>query len=384
MFARSIISELSSEWFQGKILMLIGPRQVGKTTLIESLLSTCPQDEVIRFSGDRAEDVEILSSRSFAKVESKLEEYRYIFIDEAQKIEYIGTMLKILVDTYKGQKQIFITGSSSFRILDMTEEALTGRKVVHYLYPLSLEEISINTGLHALDTRMEDILRYGLYPAVHNTKSEKNKQTTLLELASSYLYRDIIEFQDVKNATVIRNLLKILALRIGQEISLHDIGKHIWLDSRTVERYIDLLEKSYILWRLPPYYTNKEKEITKMHKIYFYDVGIRNALLENFQPLDTRNDIGALWENLMMVEKLKYNSYHHILSRMYFWRTRSGQEIDLIEERSGSIFATEIKWNKSKKNAPATFRALYPEYTWNSLQRENWYEAFPRKESLSS
>lgn len=283
-------------------------------------------------------------------------------------------MLKILVDTYRSEKQIFITGSSSFRLTQLTEEPLTGRKRVYHLYPLSLEELTKRDGLHDVQTHLSWFLRYGLYPAVINSSGEREKREVIKELSSSYLYQDILEFQDVKNATVIHNLLKILALRIGQEISLHDVGKHIGLDSRTVERYIDLLEKSYIIFRLPPYYTNKEKEITKMHKVYFYDVGIRNALLESFGPLDARSDIGHLWENFIIAERVKYIAYHSGSELRYFWRTRSGQEIDYIEEEDGQIYATEIKWSKSRKQAPDMFTTLYPKHVWRSVTRENWYQ----------
>lgn len=234
---------------------------------------------MIRWSGDDARDRELLMSEEFERVNNWIGQARYIFIDEAQKIPNIGNMLKLLIDRYKSTKQIIITGSSSFHILTQTSEPLTGRKIVYTLYPLTVGEMIDFSGQDNLRKNLENILLYGMYPDVRSRSTNDEKEVLLRELATSGLYRDILEFQNVRNSYTIEKLIKYLALQIGSEVSYHDIGKQLGMDSRTVERYVDLLEKSFIVYRLPPYFTNKQKELSKMPKIYFYDIGIRNAFL---------------------------------------------------------------------------------------------------------
>ncbi len=332
MFLRVLQKDIESYLFEGKIIILLGPRQVGKTTLIDTILSTRRDEGIVRWSGDNSLDREFLSENRIERMAPRIGDARYIFIDEAQKIENIGDILKQLVDTYKTTKQIIVTGSSSFHILDQTSEALTGRKVTFMLYPISLREYLLSEGPDLVLRTLEERLIYGMYPDILSTHDIIKKQRYLTELTNSSLYRDILEFQEIKNSASIDKLLRILALRIGSEISFSQIGALLSMDGRTIERYIDLLEKSYIIFRLPPYYTNKEKELSKMQKIYFYDLGIRNALLGNFHDLSLRDDVGKLWENFVIVERMKHRIYSGIFATQHFWRSYDQQEVDLIEE----------------------------------------------------
>lgn len=372
MFERILRDDIHSYFFDGKILMILGPRQVGKTTLVETLLEKNESEWVIRWSGDNIFDNELLSESRFERLSPHIGDARYIFIDEAQKIPNIWNTLKQLVDTYKKNKQIIITGSSSFHILDKTSEALTGRKITFLLFPISAKEYIDSKKPDIFLKNIESYLVYGMYPDILSTDDKKKKERYLTELTNSNLYRDILEFQEVKNSTSIQKLLRILALRIGSEISYSQIGSLLSMDGRTIERYIDLLEKSYIIFRLPPFFTNKEKELSKMHKIYFYDVGIRNALLWNFQDISVRDDIGKLWENYVIVERMKKRSYEQIHATSHFWRSYDQQEIDLIEESSEWLFWYECKWSQWKNpKPPALWKSLYPNAQFASINKEN-------------
>jgi uncharacterized protein len=276
-----------------------------------------------------------------------VEDSEIIAIDEAQKVESIGQTLKLLVDHYGKKKQIIATGSSAFNLLTKTNEPLTGRKRVFKLFPLSLNEVFKNK-LDYLQ-RFEEILRFGLYPEVVNNNTFKDKIQALNEITSSYLYKDLFEFQDIRNANVISDLLRLLAFQIGSEVSYTELSKKLDIDKKTVERYIDLLEKAYVIIRLPPFKNNKRRSIRKHNKIYFLDLGIRNAIINNFNELNFRDDIGHLFENLCIIERIKYNEYNRINSNQFFFRTYDGLEVDLIEEKDGKNFAYEFKINKSKK-----------------------------------
>lgn len=360
MFQRIIKQTILESFFKGEVIVLAGARQVGKTSLLEDIIQTEKlHDQVLFLNCDYIEEKDLLNQQKLEPLKRIIGDKKYIFIDEGQKVENIGNTLKMLVDFYKQEKQFLVTGSSSIHILDQTSEPLTGRKNVLHLYPIAVNEITNSIGELEFQKKLEEFLIFGTYPKVLTQISNEEKIRQLKELVSSNLYRDILEFQLIKNPSVLTKLLKALALQIGSEVSLHELGGLVGLDLRTVERYIDLLEKSYIIFRLPPYYTNKRIEISKMNKVYFYDIGIRNALINNFNTLENRDDLGKLFENFVITEKMKFRSYRKIYADQYFWRNYNQNEIDLIEEFEGKLHAYEIKWKKQKIAFPQIFQKSY-------------------------
>lgn len=373
MFDRTITPQIESVLWKGKIILILGPRQVGKTTLIENILTkhAAPTD-VVRFHWEYHEDYDLLNSLDFGRITTAIWDRKWIFIDEGQKIPNIGNALKILIDHYKNTRHIFVSGSSSIHLLSNTAEPLTWRKRVFTLYPLSFGEISAKYGIHETDRKREEYLTYGSYPSVINFENTTDKKQELLDLTSSALYRDILEFQSIRNPQLLTRLLKIIALQIGQEVSLSALGQEVGMDSRTVERYIDLLEKSFIIFRLPPYYTNKMKEITKMQKIYFYDIGIRNALLGQYTPMEDRWDTWSIWENYIISERKRAREYAQDDSREHFWRWKNQQEIDLIEDTGGKLSAIEIKIKEQKSKIPSEFASIYGDIPFREINRVNY------------
>lgn len=349
MYKRILRKILEKKLFCGKALVIVGPRQVGKTTLAEDLINNSEyKNNCLSFNCENYDEREKLTNVNLTFLKGLVEKKKIIFIDEGQKVETIGQTLKLLVDHYKTKKQIIVTGSSSLNLLDKTQEPLTGRKFVYRLYPLSLEEVHGKNDLLNLYKKLEEYLVFGLYPEVVKQDSFNEKIEILKELTSSYLYKDILEFQNIKSPDILMKLLKALALQVGSEVSYHEVSSIIGLDLRTVERYVDLLEKNFIIFRLPPYSINKRREISKMNKIYFYDLGIRNTLINNLNRLDSRSDTGKLFENFMIIERMKYREYHKIYGDQFFWRTYDGSEVDLIEERDGKLFGFELKWKEKK------------------------------------
>ena len=355
--------------------MLLGPRQVGKTTLCETILSqTTSENEIVRWTGDSITDRVLLSVNDLANLRTYTDNKKIIFIDEAQKIENIGNTLKLLVDFYKDTKQIIITGSSSINLIDNTAEPLTGRKSIFLMYPISMSEILLTHDRQALEGQRTDLMVFGSYPGVLQLGTREEKISLLKELANSSLYRDILEFQQVRNSDVIMRLLRLLAFQIGQEVSMNELATQLGIDTKTVERYIDLLEKSYIIFRLPPYFTNKRKEISKSKKIYFYDLGIRNTIIGDWNPLMNRQDVWLLWENMMMIERMKQREYLGKYALTYFWRTNNWQEIDLIEENAGELHAYEFKWWDKKVSVPTSFWVAYPNNTFELINQSNYLQ----------
>lgn len=362
MYTRILEKSIKERLFQGKVIILTGARQVGKTTLALKVMAESEHHGSIRFFNcDNPTDREALENKDLEYLKGLIGDAKIVFIDEGQKVETIGQTLKLLVDHFQEEKQLLVTGSSSFNLLDKTQEALTGRKFVFQLFPLSLEEIHPEKNLLALSRELPAYLVYGAYPEVAAQTAFAEKKRRLEELASSYLYRDILEFQKIKSATVLASLLRALAWQIGSEVSYTELANLLKIDKNTVERYVDILEKNYIIFRLAPYASNKRKEISKLRKIYFFDIGIRNALISNFNPLEQRNDVGALWENFILVERMKFMSYHDQSANHYFWRTYDGAEIDLVEEREGKLFGYEFKWSGAKrKKRPSVHWQKYP------------------------
>jgi uncharacterized protein len=374
VFSRKIHIKFTQNSFKGKVFIITGTRQVGKTTAIEQYLSSLSKKyKVVSFNCDNPSDRENLTGKDLQFLIRLVGDADIIFIDEAQKVTSIGQTLKLLVDHFKDKKQIIATGSSSFNLLNNTQEPLTGRKRVYYLFPLSLEEIYGKSGLINIKRDLDTLLVYGMYPEVVTASSFDEKQKILIELVSSYLYKDIYEFQQLKSPDVLHKLLKALALQVGSEVSYNELGNLLGIDKNTVERYVDLLEKNFVIFRLSPYFTNKRKEISKSKKIYFFDVGVRNALINNFNTLDSRADIGQLWENFIIAERYKFRNNNDIRLQQYFWRDYQSGEIDLVEETPDTTIGFEIKWRKTKAKAPAAW-SKKENTQFEVIHQDNFFE----------
>lgn len=362
MYARLLSSQLEKKWFSGKVIIVTGARQVGKTTLINAFIEEKGlSDKRLFFNCDNPSDRSFLSQKDIENLIGLIGDAKIIFIDEGQKVSSIGQTLKLLVDYYGKEKQIIVSGSSSINLLSQTQEALTGRKWVFHLYPLSLEEVYPDKNMLLLSKELEEKMIFGMYPEVITLKDRDDKIDLLEELCSSYLYKDIFEFQQIKNPDILYQLLKALALQIGSEVSNQELAQLLGIDKNTVERYIDLLEKNFVIFRLRPFFKNKRKEISKKKKIFFYDTGIRNTIISDYRPLDSRTDKGSLWENFIIAERMKFRHYHRIRCQAHFWRTLQRQEVDLIEECEGGIHAYEIKWNPKKAvKIPVGWKKAYP------------------------
>ena len=334
--------------------MLIGPRQVGKTTLINALLA----DKTYLFlDGDDHSVSELLSNANTEQLRSIIGNYKYIFIDEAQRIPNIGLKLKIIVDQIR-DVQVIVSGSSAFDINNITQEPLTGRKFEYQLFPVSWNEFEQNVGYVKAHQQLELRMLYGMYPDVINNFS--NEYEILKNLVSSYLYKDILALAGIRKSDVLEKILQALALQIGSEVSYNEIAQLVGVDKNTVNTYIDLLEKSFVVFRLNSFSKNIRNEIKANKKIYFYDTGVRNMVIGNFNALALRQDKGALWENFMMAERMKFLSYSQSLAKPFFWRTTTQQEVDYIETNADAVSAFEFKWASTKKaKLPKSFIEAY-------------------------
>ena len=357
---------------KNKVLVIYGPRQSGKTTLLKAFLKDCKMQ--YRFdSGDNILIHDILSSQNFNRIIEYTAGYELIVLDEAQRITGIGQGLKIIVDQVPN---IFIiaTGSSSFELAGQIGEPLTGRKRTLILWPISqLELAKINTPFE-LREQLAERLVLGSYPAVVNATNKNKKIQILEEIVSSYLLKDILELEKIKNAKIILDLLRLLAYQIGSEVSFSELSGKLGIDSKTVSRYIDLMEKSFILYNLRGFSRNLRNEITKKSKYYFWDNGIRNTIISNINPLEERDDIGKLWENFIIIERVKKQSYLDIGSNNYFWQTWDQQEVDLVEERGGKLFGYEIKWKKDKRKPPKSFLSTYSNASYKVINQDNYLD----------
>lgn len=359
---------------KNKVLVIYGPRRVGKTTLIQFFLENT--DLKYKFdSGDNIETQEILSSANFSLIKEYCKGYNLIVIDEAQNIPQVGKGLKIMVDQVPGIN-VVATGSSSFDLSNKIGEPLVGRQRVLKLYPISLLELNADYNRVELNQRLEEFLVFGMYPEVITSSSKIDKAEYLRELVHSYLLKDILAFENVKSSRLIFDLLRMLAFQVGSEVSLNELSNGLGIDVKTVGRYIDLLEKSFIVLPVGGFSRNLKNEMTSKKKYYFVDTGIRNGLINNFNNLNLRNDIGPLWENFLFIERLKKKTYQRILSNDYFWRTYSKKEIDLVEEREGKLFGFEFKFNRKEKSfkVPAEWTANYPEASIELITSENYQD----------
>ena len=371
---RDLQKVLEAKIGSGKVLILIGPRQVGKTTLLRKILSeNFEKNSVQYWNCDEADVRKILSEESSARFNSLIGNSKFIVIDEAQRIQNIGLKLKILHDNFP-EVQIAVTGSSALDLSNTINEPLTGRKFEYNLFPFSTNELVLNSNMRDEMKRLENRLVYGFYPDVANNPGEEKE--ILSNIVSSYLYKDVFEFQDIRKPAVIEKLVQALALQVGSEVSFNELGNLLGIDTLTVQKYVDLLEKAYVVFHLHSYSRNVRNELKKSIKIYFYDNGVRNAVISNFSPCDLRSDIGMIWENFLISERVKNNAFHNRKAKYYFWRTTQRQEIDFIEEIDGKFSAYEFKYNPKKANVkcPLTFSNNYPEIPFSVVTKDNYME----------
>jgi len=371
MIARELSSTLQSRFFQKKAIVLVGARQVGKTTLLRSLAddARATGKKSIFLNCDEPDTRQQLALPDSTKLGALAGDADFVFIDEAQRVQDIGLTLKLLIDAFP-EKQVVVSGSSALELSNRINEPLTGRKYDFHLFPLSKKELVAHAGALEENRLLENRLIYGAYPDVASNRGHERE--LLAELASSYLYKDIFAFQDIRKPAVLETLLRALALQIGSEASLCELAVTCGLNVLTIRRYLDLLEKTFIVFHLPSFSRNARTELRKSMKFYFYDNGIRNALISNFSSLALRTDTGFLWENYLMSERLKRIHYDRSGAKGYFWRTHQQQEIDYVEEKDGVLSAFEFKWNAAQKaKLPATFATHYPDAKFTVVNREN-------------
>lgn len=353
MFERTIEKTIKEKINGGKAIVVVGARQVGKTTMLRKLLYDM---DYLFLDADDPSTRSLLQSPTTEQIRTFIGDYKYIFLDEAQRIPGIGLTLKIITDQFKGV-QLFVSGSSSFDLGNELNEPLTGRKWEYELFPISWEEYENKIGYIKSVQQIENRLLYGFYPEVINNQGKERE--TLKNLVNSYLYRDILAFSDIRKPEVLEKLLQALALQMGSEVNYNEISQLVGINKVTVQKYIEILEKGYIVFKLNSFSRNLRNEIKQNRKIYFYDNGIRNMIIGNFSPLELRIDKGALWENFLVSERRKQNLYKDTFAKMYFWRTKQQQEIDFVEERNGQIEGFKFKWINKNTKFPQPFIDTY-------------------------
>jgi len=370
MIDRFIEKNITAELFQKKAIILLGARQVGKSTLLKKMFSN--RTDVLWLDAENQDVHSIFENANSKRLELFFEQNKIVIIDEAQKIENIGSKLKLITD-YLSDIQVIATGSSAFELRNQINEPLTGRKFEHKLFPISFSEMVKHHGLLEEKRMLPHRLIYGYYPEIITSKEEIEKKLRLL--SDSYLYKDILQYKGIRKPEKMLELLKALAWQIGSEVNYSELGNLIGLKSETVEDYMHLLEQSFVIYRLNAYHTYHRKEIKKARKVYFVDLGIRNAIINNFSPIEIRNDKGALFENFVINELLKKIEYAESFEKSYFWRTQEQQEIDLILEKNNMLNCYEIKYNsKTKAKITAGFTNKYDNYTFQVIHSENFYE----------
>lgn len=372
---RLLSSPLRESLLPGKVVVLYGPRQVGKTTLVKDLIEAVPYTSKF-VNADELIYRAALSSQNRQQLGDVVEGAELLVIDEAQRVPEIGLNLKILVDSYPSVR-IVATGSASFELANKISEPLTGRTLTFTLYPVSYPEIRSTIGALEARSQLERWLVWGGYPAIVTTENPTLRERLLGELVGSYLYRDILELDGLRRADKIADLLRLLAFQIGQEVSVTELATNLAMNRATVERYLDLLEKVFVIFRVGGFSRNLRKEVTKNARYYFYDLGVRNSLIQNFNPLPLRNDVGQLWENYLVAERIKANQIAGRSVNSYFWRTYDQKEIDWIEERGGALCGYEFKWQNDaiRKSTQAEFLAAYPGSQLQVIHQEN-FESF--------
>ena len=368
MISRILLQKITSLFGSRKAILIMGARQVGKSTLLKQLLKD--RNDVLWLNGDDWDVQDLFSTITSTRLRAIIGDNRFVVVDEAQRIPEIGLRLKLITDQVP-DVQLIATGSSSFELSSKVSEPLTGRKREFIMCPLTFEEMVNHTQFLDEVRMIPHRMVYGYYPEVVTTPGDE--RTLLKELTNSYLYKDILSLDGINKPEKLVRLLKALALQIGSQVSYNEIGMLVGLDPKTVERYVDILEKSFVIFRLGTFSRNLRNELKSSRKIYFWDLGVRNAVIGNLAPVDNRTDVGELWENFVIAERMKRNVYMESFAQSYFWRNRQQQEVDYLEEVDGSLHAYEFKWNvrKGKVKCPVSFQSNYPEATYNVITPEN-------------
>jgi len=371
MIKRLLEDVIQARLFTGKTILLLGPRQVGKTTLMK-VLQKKSVNTTLWLNADNPDDRELLNRITSSRAKELFHPGMLVIVDEAQRLENSGLILKIIHD-HCPEIQLIATGSSSFELTDKIKESLTGRKWTFDLLPLSFEELALHTNTLELIRSLETRMIYGSYPDILNYAG--NEKEVLFELVSDYLYKDIFRFKEIRKPDILEKLVKAIAFQVGNQVSNRELAGMVQADKETVEKYIYLLEEAFVIYRLPSFSRNLRNELKRSKKLYFYDNGIRNALINQFNPISLRNDLGALWENLMISERLKNNGYKRRFVNAYFWRTSRQQEIDYLEEYDGKLFAYEFKWQKKDKiKPPSAFLTGYKDAEFEVITKKNFIE----------
>lgn len=371
MITRFLFQNIENELSRQKVTLLLGARRVGKTELLQYINRKC-NGKCMWLNGEDADVQQLLEERTIANYRRLLQGYELLIIDEAQFVPDMGRKAKLMIDEIK-PLHIILTGSSAFDIAEMGEP-LVGRTITHYLYPICQGELMTLENPLQTKQHLEERLIYGSYPEVVTSNDLKEKQRYLTDLVNTYLLKDILVFENIKNPQKLRDLLQLLAYQIGGEVSLDEIGRQLGMSKNTVERYLDLLSKVFVIYKRSGYSKNLRKEIVKSNRWYFIDNGIRNAIINNYSPLAIRQDVGMLWENYALSERIKRNEYKGEIFNSFFWRTYDQQEIDLIEEKDGSIHAYEMKWKQDKAKVPAAFAKAYTEAGFKIINKENYLD----------
>jgi len=371
MISRYLKDPLTANLKKGHVTVLFGARRTGKTTLMHSIINTLDGMKILQGNGEDYDMSQVLSSQRQESLANLVAGYDYFFIDEAQNVPGIGKSLKLLVDT-QPHISVFATGSASFDLRSQIGEPLTGRSRFFTLYPLALREME-NGYLNALQ-KLPALLIYGSYPQVIVENNLKEKRHILESIRNGYLLKDILQLENVKDSLFVMNLLRLLAFQVGNDVSFNELASKLGTTVKTVQRYVELLEKAFIIFRLIGFSRNLRKEISKTPRFYFWDNGIRNVVISNFNPLESRDDVGKLWENFCIAERLKKQNYLESFSNHYFWRTYDQQEIDLIEETDGQIHSFKFKWGTKDTKAPRGFRENYTEAEFTTINKNNFFD----------
>jgi predicted AAA+ superfamily ATPase len=369
--SHQILHRLTTE--PRKIIILYGQRQVGKTTLVQHLFQQLGGKKVLQLNADLNPHADIFSSRDLDKLRLFTAGYDYLFIDEAQRVPDIGINLKILHDNLPDLR-IIATGSSSFELANQINEPLTGRTWTYHLHPFSAQELSGHIGTLDYHNRLEEWMIFGNYPGVFQLENRDDKAAFLSELTQAYLYKDVLELSGIKYSNKLRDLLRLLAFQIGSEVSFNELGKQLGMDTATVQKYVDLLEKTFVIKSFGGFSRNLRKEISKKQKIFFYDLGIRNALIEKFAPMSLREDSGRLWENFLVMERLKLLNNSQKRANQFFWRLQTGAELDYVEEYESEIKGYEFKWGSKTAKVPPAWQETYPHADFAVVNKDNWLQ----------
>lgn len=357
-----------------KVLVLLGARRVGKTAFIKNYLSKIPKSDYLQLNGEDVDDVNLIKQRSVSNYSRLLANVKLLVIDEAQNIPDIGMILKLIVDSIDGIK-IIATGSSVFDLSNKLGEPLVGRKNTIHLFPFAQMEFATQENYKQTTSKLEERLLFGSYPELEQYPDWNDKINYIKEIINAYLLKDILIFDGIKQSDKVLDLLKLIAFQVGQEVSLQELARQLGISKNTVENYLDLLSKVFVIYKVSGFSRNLRKEITKSNRWYFYDNGIRNGIIGNFMRLENRTDIGALWENYLASERVKFQNYTQTSVTNYFWRTYDQQELDWLEEKAGNLAGFEFKWNENRKSKiPAAFAKAYPEASYEIINKQNYLD----------